>query len=111
MTPAVLAALPKPDVTLSVAAPRVKALHRKLRDADVYFFFNEGEDPVRCEATVEGSGQAQLWNGVTGAIEKLAGTAGDGTVRVPLELGRWATRLIVVGPVPPGSEVSAVGMR
>ncbi len=100
LTPAVLAALPKADVALSITAPKVKTLHRKLKDADVYFFFNEGEEPIRCEATLEGRGQAQLWNGVTGAIEKLAGTAGDGTVRVPLELGRWATRLIVVGPVP-----------
>ncbi|RPJ63198.1 MAG: hypothetical protein EHM23_02065, partial [Acidobacteria bacterium] len=97
LTSAVLAALPNPDVVLSVATPKVKALHRKLKDADVYFFFNEGETPVQCEATLEGNGQAQLWDGVTGAIDKPAGTAGNGTVRIPLELGRWATKLIVIG--------------
>ncbi len=100
LTPAVLAALPRPDVALSIVSPKVRALHRELKDADVYFFFNEGEEPVRCEATLEGSDQAQLWDGVTGAIDKLAGTAGNGTVRVPLELGRWAARLIVISPAP-----------
>ncbi len=73
-------------------------MHRKLKDADVYFFFNEGEEPVRCEATLEGQGQAQLWDGVTGAVRTLAGTAAGGTVRVPLELSRWESKLIVVTP-------------
>ncbi len=79
-------------------------MHRRLKDADVYFFFNEGEDPVRCEATLEGQGRAQLWDAVTGAIRELAGTAAGGTVRVPLELSRWESKLIVISSGHPESK-------
>ena len=41
----VLAALPEPDVATDQATLWLKYNHRRMKDADVYFFFNEGEQP------------------------------------------------------------------
>jgi hypothetical protein len=43
LTPALEALLPASDVALDRPIPTVKYLHRRLADADLYFFFNEGK--------------------------------------------------------------------
>jgi len=101
ITPRVLAALPAPDLALSAASPLVSYNHRRLRDADVYFIFNSSKSPARLEATLAGSGAAQVWDANTGRISALAGAMpAKGVVRVPLELAPWATTIIVIGSAP-----------
>lgn len=97
LTPKVLASLPKPDVTLSAAAKTVKYVHRKLRDADVYFFFNEGKDDVAQTALLAGTGNAQRWDAETGRVENIEGAAreADG-MRVPLNLKGHESRIVVI---------------
>lgn len=98
ITPTVLAALPAPDVTLSAAAPLVSYTHRRLRDADLYFIFNSGDDPVALDATLTGRGAVQIWDADTGKIAALAGANATGaSVRVPLTLAPWATTTLVIG--------------
>jgi hypothetical protein len=101
VTPKVLAALPPSDVTLDEATPGLKYTHRRLKDADVYFLFNEGEGPVKLHATFATAGDAnaaQSWDANSGKIERIAAASvANGKAVVPLELASWETRLVVIG--------------
>lgn len=70
LTERVKAALPR-DVTFKKAAPFVKYLHRKVKDADFYFFFNEGESNQELEATLSGQGEVTLWDPLTAEITPI----------------------------------------
>jgi hypothetical protein len=95
---AVLLALPRPDVQLDQPCPPVKCLHRRLADADLYFFFNESDQPQLRQATLVGVGQAQAWDAGAGRIAPLeSAAAGNGTVRLTLALAPYATQFIIVG--------------
>ena len=54
----------------------LKYNHRRMKDADVYFFFNEGDQPLSLKTTVQNSGtarQAQNWDATSGKIEPWEG--------------------------------------
>ena len=53
ITPQVLAALPAPDVATDQATTWLKYNHRRMKDADLYFFFNEGDQPLSLKTTVQ----------------------------------------------------------
>jgi hypothetical protein len=97
----VLAALPAPDVATDQATTWLKYNHRRMKDADVYFFFNEGETPLSLKTTVLNTGtarQAQLWDTTTGKTEPWAGaTFASGKTTLPLELPAWGTKIVVIG--------------
>jgi hypothetical protein len=101
ITPQVLAALPAPDVATSQATTWLKYNHRRLKDADLYFFFNEGEQPLSLKTTVANSGtakQAQQWDTTSGKIGPWAGaTFANGKTTLPLELQPWETKIVVIG--------------
>jgi hypothetical protein len=99
----VLKALPPPDVTFDQPCPPVKFLHRKWRDADLYFFFNESDQPQTRQAVLAGGGAVQVWDANAGGASLLEGAApsGNGTVRLSLELDRHGTKFIVIGAMPP----------
>ncbi|HTB62543.1 MAG TPA: glycosyl hydrolase [Opitutales bacterium] len=114
VTPDLLAKLPAPDVAVDQPSPWLKYNHRRLKDADVYFFFNEGGNPLDLKATVDAylapqpayvnlpARYAQVWDGMTGKIEPLPGTVfASGKCVLPLKLGPWETKLIVVYTNPP----------
>jgi hypothetical protein len=103
ITPQVIAVLPKPDVKLDAAFPRLTYTHRSWRDADLYFFFNESNQEQSRTATVAGRGQAQVWDLGTGTIHPMAAATAEGdSVRFPLVLGPYETKVVVVGPLPGG---------
>ena len=63
ITPKVLAALPAPDVATDQETTWLKYNHRRMKDADLYFFFNEGDQPLSLKTTVlnsETGGGAEL---------------------------------------------------
>jgi len=98
ITPAVLAALPAPDVSLDRPAPGLKATHRRLRDADVYFLFNEGKEPLTRTVTLAGKGAVQSWEATTGRLSRVAETESAGAlVKVPLTLSAGESRFLVIG--------------
>jgi hypothetical protein len=69
----------------------------------VYFFFNESNRQESRTATIAGRGQAQAWDLGTGEIHALSGaTAENGSVRLPLALGPYETKVVVIGPLPSG---------
>jgi hypothetical protein len=97
VTPAILAALPPPDVKLATANAAVKYTHRRLRDAEVYFFFNEGEQPATTRVSVAGAGRAEVWDVQTGRVGPLADvTTAGGRSEFALSLDRAEARTIVI---------------
>jgi hypothetical protein len=101
ITPRVIAALPKPDVTLDSPWPRLTYTHRSWSDADMYLFFNESDKEESRMATIAGRGQAQVWDLGGGQIHSMTGaTAENDSVRFPLLLEPYETKVVVVGPLP-----------
>ena len=98
LTPRVVAALPAPDVVLDRPCPSVKVLHRRWRNADLYFFFNESDEKQSCQATWAVKGQAQVWDAWTGTVETCPGVTyeADGS-RVALTLSPYESKFIVIG--------------
>ena len=104
ISPRVIAALSKPDVTLDSAFPRLTYTHRSWRDAEMYFFFNESNKPESRTVTVAGRGQAQAWDLGAGEIHAIGGaTLGGDSVSFPLVLGPYEAKVVVVGPMPAGA--------
>jgi len=103
ITPAVLAALPKPDVKLDAEFKRLTYTHRQWTDGDMYFFFNESDKSESRVATIAGHGVAQDWDLGTGEIHAIptSGAKADGDgVKIPLVLGPYEAKMVVVGPLP-----------
>ena len=98
----VMGALPKADVSLDKVSADVKYTHRKWRDADVYFFFNENtSDKYTGTATLAGNGKVQVWDAMTGDMKAISGSASeDGFAQVPLELEPSQTTFIIIGSLP-----------
>ena len=99
ITQKVIAALPQPDVRLDAACTAIKYIHRSLKDGDIYFFFNESNLVQSRIATIAGSGQVQNWEAISGKISSFkSAKSGKGMVSLPLVLGPYESRFIVIGP-------------
>lgn len=62
----------KPDVVFSPPAPEVGFVHRKLQDADLYFFANTTNQTIHAQATVRiAAKEAELWDPVSGETQVL----------------------------------------
>jgi hypothetical protein len=94
----VLKALPISDFVLDKPCKHIKYIHRRWKDADLYFIFNESKENQIFNVELSGSGNVQFWDAMSGAITDIANVKniGDG-VRVPLNLQPWETKFIVVG--------------
>jgi len=104
ITSRVIDALPACDVTLSAEFPRLTYAHRVWRDGDMYFFFNESDRAESRVASLKGRGQVQSWDVATGEIHPMTGaTVEGGMVRIPLTLGPYEAKVIVLGPLPKGA--------
>jgi hypothetical protein len=98
ITPRVIAALPKPDVKLDGNHPSVTYTHRRWRDGDLYFLFNEGNREESMTAALDGQGQCQEWELRSGEIHPIAAPSSA----IPLVLEPYEAKVIVIGPLPPG---------
>lgn len=95
----VIAALPQPDVRLDGSHPGVKYMHRHLKDAELYFFFNESDQPQACVATLQGSGDIQVWDAAEGKIKaEPAASKAQGHVNATLNLAPYESRFLVIRP-------------
>lgn len=76
----------QPD--FAVAGLEKDFIHRRSDDADVYFFYNEEEQPVSYECSFRVANKIpELWDATTGEIKRLARFKSDGdTTRVWLDL-------------------------
>ena len=97
LTPAVLKALPDPDVRLDQPAPHLQYVHRHWKNADLYFFFNESDQSLTRQVTLTGSGRVASWNPATGQVEPFPdATTESGTVRLSLAFAPHGTRFLVL---------------
>jgi hypothetical protein len=97
LTQTVLNALPHADVTLDQPSPSVKYLHRRMKDGELYFFFNEGAQKLTNKVILAGKGKAELWNAFSGKIETISGaTSNKGFVSLPLTLEPYETKFIII---------------
>jgi hypothetical protein len=93
----VIAALPQPDVRLDGSHPGVKYMHRSLKDAELYFFFNEADQPETCVATLRGSGDLQVWDAADGKIKsEPAASKAQGQVNATLNLAPHESRFLII---------------
>lgn len=98
LTPSVLQSLPQPDVLFDPPCPYVKCLHRRWRDADLYFLFSESTFSVNAQVTLAGNAPAHSWDALTGRIEPLlANSTGQGGVSIPMQFAPYSAMFITLG--------------
>ena len=84
----ILQLLPAPDFKIDKSLPQIKYLHRKLKDADLYFIFNESRESLSFKAEFNVKGKSELWDASTGMILKFKGPE--------ITLGPWETKFIMI---------------
>lgn len=85
------------DVVLDGAYPSIKYLHRKWKDADVYFFFNESKEKIKTNATLNGNGKTEMWDPSSANISPLTvARSANGKTKLSLELDGYQTKFIII---------------
>jgi hypothetical protein len=85
------------DVALDTPDTALKVMTRRLKDANVYLFFNEGAQASAHSVTLKSPGKTvEVWDTETGKISTLASTAGKGTVTVKIDMKPYETVLLTV---------------
>jgi hypothetical protein len=70
---------------------------RRLKDADVYLFFNEGAQASSRSVTLKTAAKkVEAWDPATGTVSPVASTPVKGAVTVKLDLKPYETELLTV---------------
>jgi hypothetical protein len=94
---AVKAAVGKPDIWLSSPDTSLRYMKRRLKDSDVYLFFNEGAPATTDSITFRSDGQLiEEWDPATGKVSSAVSTRARGTLSVQLKLKPYETRVLMV---------------
>jgi hypothetical protein len=94
---ALSAVVPTRDVALDSPDTAVKVMTRRLKDGNVYLFFNEGAQASAHSVTLRGEGKTvESWDPATGTVSPVVAKAAKGAVTVKLELKPYETRLLTV---------------
>ncbi|MDO9340007.1 MAG: glycosyl hydrolase [Bacteroidales bacterium] len=97
ITQGILNFLPAPDVKIDKSCPDIKYLHRKLKDAELYFLFNEGKEKQSLQVTLSGKGKPQVWDAMTGQVNKLHTVVYEkDAISVPLAFEPYETKFIII---------------
>ena len=89
--------IPAHDAVLDSPDTAFRVLSRRLKDASVYFFFNESAEPLRRSVTLKTAGKtAEVWDAQTASITRMSAHTNSGSISFALELKPYETRLIVV---------------
>ncbi len=97
LTSSLLEQLPEPDLKTDIICPQVKYTHRTLKNAELYFIFNEGEEPVSLDVALAGSGEVNEWDAETGEIFPVENSIPlNGHTRTHINLEGWETRFIII---------------
>ena len=90
-------AVPASQVSLDSPDTALRVMTRRLKDADVYFFFNESAQPFSHSVRLRTSGKmVQSWDAQAGTVARYDATAAAGAISVKMELKPYETRLLVV---------------
>jgi hypothetical protein len=94
---AVNAAVGVRDVSLDAPDAAMKVISRRLADAEVYFFFNEGPQATSHAVTIHGKGKTvSVWDPETSVVSSLPSTHHGVDTTITLDLKGHETRLISV---------------
>ena len=86
-----------PDVVLDTTDTALRYMHRRLRDADVYLFFNESPGDFARNVTMRSDGRRiERWDPQTGKIMPVAATGRNGSLKIPLPLKPYETSILIV---------------
>ena len=92
---AVRAAIPS-EIALDKPDTALRFIHRSLKDAEVYLFFNEGPDATTHLVTLRGDAKrVEVWNPQTGNILAEKTKNSKGAVEVQLALKPYETAILV----------------
>ncbi len=89
-----LSSLPS-DVVLDKPFALLKYLHRKWKDADLYFFFNESEESVGRNITLREKGIVEEWDATTGSVKTIK-TTNNSAAQINVQFKPHATKFIIV---------------
>ena len=87
------------DVALDSKTPAVKVMKRRLKDSDVYVFFNEGATAVSPVATFQNDAQlVEEWDTSTGKVESTVSMRDEPgkTIAVKLALKPYEVRVLML---------------
>jgi len=85
------------EVTLDAPDTTLKLMTRRLKDANVYLFFNEGAQASEHEVTLKTERQkAEAWDPQTGKVAPVTSKSAKGGVTVKVALKPYETELVVV---------------
>jgi hypothetical protein len=94
---AISAAEIEPAVLLDSADTALKVMKRKWKDADVYLFFNEGNQESEHTVTLFSTGHVvKAWDAQSGTRALVESTRKGGHLAVQLKMHPYETRLLVV---------------
>jgi hypothetical protein len=94
---AVGAAVPSPDVQLDKTDVALRYTRRRLKDADVYLFFNEGAEDFVHTVTLQSDGhRVERWDPQTGETGPVSAEGLKRAVKVRLALKPYETSVLVV---------------
>jgi hypothetical protein len=94
---AVKAAVSEPELWLASPDTSLRCMKRRLKDSDVYMFFNEGSTATSDAVTFRSDGQlVEEWDPATGAVSSAVSTRAEGTMSVQLQLKPYETRVLMV---------------
>ena len=85
------------EVALDTPDTALKVMTRRLKDAKVYLFFNEGAQASSHSVTLKTAGKTvEAWGPASGTVLPVASTAAKGAVTVKLDLKPYETELLTV---------------
>jgi alpha-L-rhamnosidase len=85
------------EIALDAPDTALRVLTRRLKDANVYLFFNEGATASTHSVTIRTDGaKVEGWDPVAGTVSAVDAKAGKGSVTVKLDLKPYETRLLTV---------------
>jgi hypothetical protein len=85
------------EVALDSPDTALKVMSRRLKDADVVLFFNEGAQANSHSVTLKTAGKrVEAWDPATGTVSPVTSTAGKGAVTVKLDLKPYETELLTI---------------
>ncbi|MHB1023080.1 MAG: glycosyl hydrolase [Acidobacteriaceae bacterium] len=94
---AVMASVGEPDVTLGSPDTSLRCMKRRLKDSDVYLFFNEGAAATSDAVTFRNDGQlVEEWDPATGAVTSVPSFRAAGTLTVQLKLKPYEARVLML---------------
>jgi hypothetical protein len=93
---AVTVAVGSRDITLDAPDTSLRYMKRRLKDSDVYLFFNEGATTDTHAITFHTDAQMiEVWDPETGSVSSAISTRGEGTMTIQLAMKPYATIVLM----------------